>query len=149
MSRALSRWKLECLRTMGLQTESCPDPADGRVRKARRRRHQTDRPVRCIVWRRAERAFDNGGNLVVLDRSRSAGTGLIQEPSIRSFRNRRRHLPTVCSLPPRLSSSYTSSYEILPLFARRISRPFFVFPTASLSSQELSLRPLDRARQTF
>ena len=63
---------------MGLQTES--RPADGRVRKARRRRHRTDRPVRGVVWRRAERAFDNGGNLVVLDRSRSAGTGLIQEP---------------------------------------------------------------------
>ena len=33
-----------------------------------------------VVWRRAERAFDNGGNLVVLDRSRSDGTGFIHEP---------------------------------------------------------------------
>jgi hypothetical protein len=36
--------------------------------------------VRGIVWRRAECTFDNGSNLVVLDCSRSAGTGLIQEP---------------------------------------------------------------------
>ena len=36
--------------------------------------------MRGIVWRLAECTFDNGGNLVVLDCSRSAGTGLIQEP---------------------------------------------------------------------
>ena len=36
--------------------------------------------MRGVVWRRAERAFNNGGNLIVLDCSRSAGTGLIQEP---------------------------------------------------------------------
>ena len=36
--------------------------------------------MRGVAWRRAERAFDNGGNLVVLDRPRSAGTGFIQEP---------------------------------------------------------------------
>ena len=36
--------------------------------------------MRGVAWRRAERAFDNGGNLVVLDRPRPAGTGFIQEP---------------------------------------------------------------------
>ena len=36
--------------------------------------------MRGVFWRRAERTFDDGGNLIVLDCSRSAGTGLIQEP---------------------------------------------------------------------
>ena len=36
--------------------------------------------MRRVVRRRAERSFDNGGNMVVLDRSRSAGASLIQEP---------------------------------------------------------------------
>ena len=36
--------------------------------------------MRCVDWRRAERALDHGGNLIVLDRSRSAGTGLVKQP---------------------------------------------------------------------
>ena len=35
--------------------------------------------MRGVAWRRAQRPFDNGGNLVVLDRSRSAGTGLVKQ----------------------------------------------------------------------
>src|SRR5438552_14172271 len=72
--------KLECLRTMRLQAKSVPNPSDRRVRKAGLRRHRTDRPVRCILWRRAQRALDHGGDLIIIDRSRSTRTSLIQEP---------------------------------------------------------------------
>jgi hypothetical protein len=36
--------------------------------------------VRCILWRGAERALDHGGDLIIINRSRSAWTSLIQEP---------------------------------------------------------------------
>jgi hypothetical protein len=36
--------------------------------------------VRRILWRGAERALDHGGDLIIINRSRSAWTSLIQEP---------------------------------------------------------------------
>jgi hypothetical protein len=35
--------------------------------------------VRRVDWRRAQRPFDHGSNLIVVDRSRSAGTSLIKQ----------------------------------------------------------------------
>jgi len=78
--RTKGHWKLECLRAMRLQAESVPNPTDRRVRKASLRRHRTDRPVRCIFWRGAERALDHSGDLIIVNRSRPPWTSLIQEP---------------------------------------------------------------------
>jgi hypothetical protein len=36
--------------------------------------------VRCIGWRRAQRALNHGGNLIVVDRPWPAGSGLVQQP---------------------------------------------------------------------
>jgi len=35
--------------------------------------------VRRVDWRRAQRPFDHGSNLIVVDRSRSAGASLIKQ----------------------------------------------------------------------
>ena len=36
--------------------------------------------MRGVLWRRAERALDDGGDLIVIDCPRSARTGLVQQP---------------------------------------------------------------------
>jgi hypothetical protein len=65
---------------MRLQAESLPNPSDRRVRKTSLSHHRTYRPVRCILWRIAERALDHGGGLIFVNLSRSAWASLIQEP---------------------------------------------------------------------
>lgn len=61
---------------MWLQAESVPDPSDRCVRKARLRRHGPDGPRRGVLWRGPERALNNGGDLIIIDRPGSAWTGL-------------------------------------------------------------------------
>jgi hypothetical protein len=63
-----------------LQAERHPHPADRGVGKTSFRRHRADRPV-CRVDRcHAQRPLDHGGNLIVVDSSRSAGANLIKQP---------------------------------------------------------------------
>lgn len=53
--------------------------AGRRVGEAGRTRHRADRPVCRIGWRRAQCALDYGGDLIVVDRSWPAGSGLVQQ----------------------------------------------------------------------
>ena len=92
--------QLERLATVRLQAERRPHPADRSVGKASFCRHRADRPVRRVGRRRAQRPFDHPSNLIVVDSSGSAGRASSSRPSQRSFKNRRRHLPTVCSWRP-------------------------------------------------
>ncbi len=66
--------QLERLATVWLQAECRPHPADRGVRRAGLCRHRADRPVRRVDRCRAQRPLDHGSNLIVIDRSRSAGT---------------------------------------------------------------------------
>jgi hypothetical protein len=63
-----------------LQAERHPHPADRGVGKASFRRHRADRPVCRVDRYRAQRPLDHGGNLIVVDSSRSAGANLIKQP---------------------------------------------------------------------
>jgi hypothetical protein len=49
------------------------------MRKAGFSRHRTDRPVRRVRRRGAQRPLDHCGNLIVVDGSRSAGTSLVEQ----------------------------------------------------------------------
>jgi hypothetical protein len=71
--------QLECLATVRLQAERHPHPSDRGLGKASFRHHRADRPV-CRVDRcRAQRPLDHGGNLIVVDSSRSARASLIKQ----------------------------------------------------------------------
>jgi hypothetical protein len=63
--------------------------------------------MRGVVWRRAERAFNNGGNLVVLDRSRSADMNFGSRRLVR-WRRRRSRVPGTF-----LSNEYSQSSDWL------------------------------------
>ena len=70
--------------------------------KARRGGHRTDRPVRGVLGvERSVRSITAA--TCILDRPRPPGRASSSSPSIRSFINRRRHLPTVCSWTPSFS----------------------------------------------
>ncbi len=70
------------------------------VREAGRSRHRADRPVCRVGRRRAQRALDDRGDLVVVDCPPSARPGIVQQALQRILQKRRRHLPTVCSCTP-------------------------------------------------
>jgi hypothetical protein len=71
--------QLEALAAVRLQAERPPHTADRRMRKAGFSRHRTDRPVRRVRRRGAQRSLDHSGNLVVVDGSRSAGASLVEQ----------------------------------------------------------------------
>ena len=71
--------QLERLATVWLQAECSPHPADCSVRKASLCRHRANRPVRRVDRCRAQRPLDHGSNLIVIDRSRSAGTRFVKQ----------------------------------------------------------------------
>jgi hypothetical protein len=64
---------------MRLQTERHPHTADRRMRKAGFSRHRTDRPVRRVRRCGAQRPLYHGGNLIVVDGSRSARASLVEQ----------------------------------------------------------------------
>ncbi len=70
--------QLECLATVRLQAERCPHSADRSVGTSFRS-HRADRPVRRIGWRRTQRPLDHGSNLIVVDGSRAARAGLVEQ----------------------------------------------------------------------
>ena len=90
--------QLERLAPVRLQAERSPDPADGGVRQARLGRHAADRPMGGILRRGVQRSLDHleppARPITVRGRP---GRYSSVSPSIRSFTNRLRHLPTVCS----------------------------------------------------
>src|SRR5258708_37917143 len=49
------------------------------MRKAGFSRHRTDRPVRRVRRRGAQRPLDHGSNLIVVDGSRAARAGLVKQ----------------------------------------------------------------------
>ena len=71
--------QLEGLAAVRLQAERRPHPADRRMRKAGLSRHRTDRPVRRVGRRGAQRPLDHGGNLIVVDGSRPARASLVEQ----------------------------------------------------------------------
>jgi len=71
--------QLEGLATVWLQAERRPHPADRRMREAGLSRHRTDRPVRRVRGRGAQRPLDHRGNLIVVDGSRSARASLVEQ----------------------------------------------------------------------
>lgn len=71
--------QLERLAAVGLQAERRPHPADRGMRKAGLRRHRTDRPVRCVGRRGAQRWLDHGRNLIVVDGALPARTSLVEQ----------------------------------------------------------------------
>jgi len=71
--------QLEGLAAVRLQAERRPHTADRRMRKAGFSCHRTDRPVRRVRRRGAQRPLDHGGNLVVVDGSRPAGASLVEQ----------------------------------------------------------------------
>ncbi len=64
---------------MWLQAERRPHSADRGVGKAGFRSHRADRPVRRVDRRRAQRPLDHGSNLIVVDGSRAARAGLVEQ----------------------------------------------------------------------
>src|SRR3546814_13487921 len=60
--------KLESLRAMRLQPESGPNPADRRMRIAACCSHRPDRPVRGVRRCRAQRAFNDRSDMIIIDR---------------------------------------------------------------------------------
>jgi hypothetical protein len=79
------------------------------------RRHRTDRPARRVDGRGAQRPFDHGGNLIVVDSSSRPGRTSSSRPSPRSFKKRRRHLPTVCSWRPSSAATDLLGKPFAPL----------------------------------
>jgi hypothetical protein len=60
-----------------------------------------ERSDQCVAFGRrgAQSLLDHGRNLIVIDGSRPTRAGLVEQAQ-RSFKKRRRHLPTVCSCTP-------------------------------------------------
>ena len=146
MSRTLSTKcgsleSLERLRAVRLQAEGAPDAPDRRVRKAAFLGHRAQRPMGGVRRRRrrAERPLDILGHLIVRERSRPSRPRLTDSPSMRSFRKRRRHLPTVCSG----TSSAATALFVRPSAQRRIMRQRrrSSGATRQASSLTLKIRP--------
>ena len=91
--------QLEGLGAVRLEPEGGPDATDRGIGDACRASHRADRPVGRISRDRAQCALDHGRGLIVTARPWATKPSL-QQPSRRSFRKRRRHLPTVCSCTP-------------------------------------------------
>ena len=111
--------ELEGLRAVRLHAEGRPYPPDRRMRQPALPGHRTERPVGRVGRRRLQRPLDDRGHLLVRERSRPSRTSSSESPSMRSFRKRRRHLPTVCSCTP---SSIATALLVRPSAQRRIMR---------------------------
>ena len=65
---------------MRLETEGFPHPLNGRLGKARFIGHRSAGPVCGSLWLLPESRIDQGGDFIIIDRSRSTGSQFVVEP---------------------------------------------------------------------
>ena len=87
--------QLKCLRTMGLQSKSPPDTANGALTQPTFPGHGAGAPMRRILRGRLQRSGNHTLHVGIHNLPGSTGARLSSRPSRRWAMNRARHFPTV------------------------------------------------------